>query len=145
MIFRRYNSKDHPIAFHKAVDLGRAPKKIAAAGPAPDLEEAFEVSNILCSDLQIQDNKYRSMTSYPTSLTTSKSRTMKMSVMTVLSNVLKARLSPVDLRVPRSKAKLKQSCDVASWNLLLCCCPMSLLYMYLSHKVHKSFVRGSNM
>ena len=34
---------EHPVAFHKAVDLGKAPKKIAAAGPVPDLEEAFEV------------------------------------------------------------------------------------------------------
>ena len=42
----RYNSKDHPIAFHKAQDLGKAPKKIAAAGPAPDLEEAYEVNGL---------------------------------------------------------------------------------------------------
>ena len=41
---RRYNSADHPVAFHKAVDLGRVPKRLAAAGPVPDLEEAFEVS-----------------------------------------------------------------------------------------------------
>lgn len=40
---RRYNAQDHPIAFHKAQDLGKVPKKIAAAGPAPDLEEAYEV------------------------------------------------------------------------------------------------------
>lgn len=40
----RYNSRDHPVAFHKAELLGKAPKKIAAAGPAPDLEEAFDVS-----------------------------------------------------------------------------------------------------
>jgi len=42
---RKYNLRDHPIAFHKAIDLGKAPKKIAAAGPAPDLEEAFEVDD----------------------------------------------------------------------------------------------------
>ncbi|PSR83153.1 hypothetical protein PHLCEN_2v5802 [Hermanssonia centrifuga] len=40
---KKYNAKDHPVAFHKAIDLGKAPKKIASAGPAPDLEEAFEV------------------------------------------------------------------------------------------------------
>lgn len=44
---RRYNANEHPIAFHKAVELGKAPKKIAAAGPAPDLEEAFDVSPVV--------------------------------------------------------------------------------------------------
>ena len=44
MLRRRYNSKEHPIAYHKAQDLGKLPKKISDAGPAPDLEEAFEVS-----------------------------------------------------------------------------------------------------
>ena len=38
----RYNSTEHPIAFHKAQDLGKNPKKISA-GSAPDLEEAYEV------------------------------------------------------------------------------------------------------
>ena len=41
---KKYNARDHPIAFHKAEALGKAPKKLAAAGPAPDLEEAFDVS-----------------------------------------------------------------------------------------------------
>lgn len=27
------------------MDLGKAPKKIAAGGPAPDIEDAFEVDN----------------------------------------------------------------------------------------------------
>lgn len=40
----RYNAKDHPVAFHKAEDLGKAVKKLALAGPAPDLEEAIDVS-----------------------------------------------------------------------------------------------------
>ncbi|KAI0075412.1 DNA replication factor C, large subunit [Panus rudis PR-1116 ss-1] len=40
---RRYNAKDHPIAFHKAEDLGKAVKKLASAGPVPDLEEALDV------------------------------------------------------------------------------------------------------
>lgn len=40
---RKYNAADHPIAFHKATDLGKIPKKLATQGPAPDLEEAFEV------------------------------------------------------------------------------------------------------
>jgi len=39
---RKYNASEHPIPFHKATDLGKAPKKLAAA-PAPDLEDAFEV------------------------------------------------------------------------------------------------------
>ncbi|KAF9530949.1 purine nucleotide binding protein [Crepidotus variabilis] len=37
---RKYNSSEHPIPFHKATDLGKAPKKLAG-GPAPDLEEAY--------------------------------------------------------------------------------------------------------
>ncbi|KAF8994582.1 replication factor RFC1 C terminal domain-containing protein [Cyathus striatus] len=37
---KKYNAKEHPIPFHKAQDLGKAPKKLAG-GPAPDLEEAF--------------------------------------------------------------------------------------------------------
>ena len=45
---RRYNTREHPVAFHKAEALGKAPKKLAAAGPAPDLEEAFDVRIISC-------------------------------------------------------------------------------------------------
>ncbi|KAI6113351.1 replication factor RFC1 C terminal domain-containing protein [Pisolithus croceorrhizus] len=37
-----YNAGEHPFAFHKAVDLGRAPKRIPG-GTVPDIEEAFEV------------------------------------------------------------------------------------------------------
>ena len=44
---RKYNSRDHPIPFHKAQDLGKVPKKLSG-GPAPDLEEAFDVRN--CAD-----------------------------------------------------------------------------------------------
>ena len=40
---KKYNSRDHPIPFHKAQDLGKVPKKLPG-GPAPDLEEAFDVS-----------------------------------------------------------------------------------------------------
>ncbi|EJD42440.1 DNA replication factor C, large subunit [Auricularia subglabra TFB-10046 SS5] len=40
---KKYNANDHPVAFHKQ-EFGKAPKKIAAAhGPAPDLEDAFDV------------------------------------------------------------------------------------------------------
>lgn len=49
----RYNSRDHPIPFHKAQDLGKAPKKIAAAGPLPDLEEALDVSHIQMPSLRL--------------------------------------------------------------------------------------------
>ena len=35
--------KEHPIPFHKASFLGKAPKKLSGAGPAPDLEDAFDV------------------------------------------------------------------------------------------------------
>jgi replication factor C subunit 1 len=34
---------EHPVPFHKAVELGKIPKKLAG-GPAPDLEEAMEAS-----------------------------------------------------------------------------------------------------
>ncbi|KAF7984338.1 hypothetical protein HWV62_15345 [Athelia sp. TMB] len=40
----RYNTSEHPIAFHKAQDLGKAPKKLEG-GPAPDLEDAFEMDD----------------------------------------------------------------------------------------------------
>lgn len=43
---RKYNSTEHPIPFHKAHDLGKVPKKLAA-GPAPDLEEAFDMDDIV--------------------------------------------------------------------------------------------------
>ena len=39
----RYNSRVHPVPFHKAQDLGKVPKKLAAE-TAPDLEEAYDVS-----------------------------------------------------------------------------------------------------
>ncbi|OSD01923.1 DNA replication factor C, large subunit [Trametes coccinea BRFM310] len=42
---KKYNVRDHPVAFHKAQDLGKVPKKLASAGPAPDLEEAFDVDD----------------------------------------------------------------------------------------------------
>jgi len=41
---RRYNAMAHPIAFHKATDLGKVPQKIAG-GAAPDLEEAYDVDD----------------------------------------------------------------------------------------------------
>ncbi|KAF8271701.1 replication factor RFC1 C terminal domain-containing protein [Lactarius quietus] len=43
---KKYNSQDHPIPFHKAQDLGKVPKKLAG-GPAPDLEEAFDMDDAL--------------------------------------------------------------------------------------------------
>ncbi|KAA1477467.1 DNA replication factor C large subunit [Dentipellis sp. KUC8613] len=42
---KKYNAQDHPIPFHKAQDLGKVPKKLAG-GPAPDLEEAFDVNEV---------------------------------------------------------------------------------------------------
>ncbi|KAH6890105.1 purine nucleotide binding protein [Coprinopsis sp. MPI-PUGE-AT-0042] len=41
---RKYNASEHPIPFHKATDLGKVPKKLAG-GPAPDLEDVFEVDD----------------------------------------------------------------------------------------------------
>ena len=42
IVYFRYNSSDHPIAFHKATDLGKAPKKLGG-GPAPDHEDVLDV------------------------------------------------------------------------------------------------------
>ncbi|KAJ7094053.1 replication factor RFC1 C terminal domain-containing protein [Mycena belliarum] len=42
---RKYNSSSHPIAFHKATELGKVPKKLPG-GPAPDLEDAFDVDEV---------------------------------------------------------------------------------------------------
>ncbi|KAF9494490.1 DNA replication factor C, large subunit [Pleurotus eryngii] len=42
---RKYNSVEHPIPFHKAFDLGKVPKKLAASGPAPDIEDAFDLDD----------------------------------------------------------------------------------------------------
>ncbi|ESK94658.1 purine nucleotide binding protein [Moniliophthora roreri MCA 2997] len=42
---RKYNAADHPIPFHKATDIGKVPKKLAAE-PAPDLEEAFDLDEV---------------------------------------------------------------------------------------------------
>ena len=47
------------MAFHKAEALGKAPKKISAAGPAPDLEEAFDVSNSLLVSVYDIDAQYK--------------------------------------------------------------------------------------
>ncbi len=47
---RKYNSRDHPIPFHKAQDLGKVPKKLPG-GPMPDIEEAFDVSTCCWSKL----------------------------------------------------------------------------------------------
>ena len=44
----RYNTSDHPIPFHKAQDLGKAPKNLGG-GPAPDIEDAYDVSYSLYS------------------------------------------------------------------------------------------------
>ncbi|KAK0490419.1 replication factor RFC1 C terminal domain-containing protein [Armillaria novae-zelandiae] len=42
---RKYNGQEHPIPFHKGQDI-KAPKKLAA-GPAPDLEDAFELDDVV--------------------------------------------------------------------------------------------------
>ncbi|VDC01871.1 unnamed protein product [Peniophora sp. CBMAI 1063] len=47
---KKYNAREHPIPFHRAQDLGKAPKKIADAGPAPDLEEAYDVDEEVPDD-----------------------------------------------------------------------------------------------
>jgi replication factor C subunit 1 len=41
-LISRYNSQEHPVPFHRAIELGKIPKKLVG-GPALDLEEAMEV------------------------------------------------------------------------------------------------------
>ena len=62
----RYNSRDHPVAFHKAEALGKAPKKLAATGPAPDLEEAFDVRALNTEPVVtwVTDGSFRLTTRY---------------------------------------------------------------------------------
>ncbi|KIJ58854.1 hypothetical protein HYDPIDRAFT_163015 [Hydnomerulius pinastri MD-312] len=53
---KKYNASEHPIPFHKATDLGKAPKKLAG-GPAPDLEEAFDVDDDIPDASDDEKNK----------------------------------------------------------------------------------------
>ncbi|KAJ7723446.1 replication factor RFC1 C terminal domain-containing protein [Mycena maculata] len=39
---KKYNASEHPIPFYKATDLGKVPKKLPG-GPAPDIEDAFDM------------------------------------------------------------------------------------------------------
>ncbi|KAJ7699640.1 DNA replication factor C, large subunit [Mycena rosella] len=47
---KKYNAAQHPIPFYKATDLGKVPKKLAG-GPAPDIEDAFDVSPKVMRDV----------------------------------------------------------------------------------------------
>ncbi|KAI0655304.1 DNA replication factor C, large subunit [Cubamyces menziesii] len=53
---KKYNSRDHPVAFHKAENLGKAPKKLASLGPAPDLEEAFDVDDEVVEEAEEKED-----------------------------------------------------------------------------------------
>ncbi|KAF9071137.1 replication factor RFC1 C terminal domain-containing protein [Rhodocollybia butyracea] len=53
---KKYNSSDHPIPFHKATDLGKAPKKLAAE-QVPDLEEAFDFDEAVEDASEDEKNK----------------------------------------------------------------------------------------
>ncbi|GJJ07431.1 hypothetical protein Clacol_001633 [Clathrus columnatus] len=61
----RYNLTEHPIAFHKADDLRGAPKKLAAV-QLPDLEEAFELDEL------IEDEKEEKPSQDPTGISDDK-------------------------------------------------------------------------
>ncbi|CAK5275876.1 unnamed protein product [Mycena citricolor] len=52
---RKYNASDHPIPFYKATDLGKAPKKLGV-GPAPDIEDAFEMEDDVAEPSDNEDN-----------------------------------------------------------------------------------------
>ncbi|KAJ6551533.1 replication factor RFC1 C terminal domain-containing protein [Mycena capillaripes] len=52
---KKYNSSEHPIPFYKASDLGKAPKKLAG-GPAPDIEDAFDMDEPV-DDVSDDDDK----------------------------------------------------------------------------------------
>jgi len=52
---KKYNASEHPIPFHRAQDLGMAPKKLAG-GPAPDLEEVY-VDDVIDGDVSEDEAK----------------------------------------------------------------------------------------
>ena len=76
----RYNSRDHPVPFHKAQDLGKLPKKIAAE-PAPDLEEAHDVSGWLDAMNTGPNFRIRMMTTFRMMTMTIKRRNRWMSLL----------------------------------------------------------------
>lgn len=67
----RYNSRDHPVPFHKGQDLGKLPKKLTAE-PAPDLEEAYDVSGLLSTTGAQPNFETRMMTTFRMTTTTIK-------------------------------------------------------------------------
>lgn len=62
---KKYNSLDHPVAFHKADDLSKAPKKLVAE-QLPDLEEAFEL------DEPVEEEKEEKPSKDPTGISDDK-------------------------------------------------------------------------
>jgi replication factor C subunit 1 len=44
-VYDRYNSSEHPIAFHKASELGLKTTKKIAKGEVPDVEEAIDLDD----------------------------------------------------------------------------------------------------
>ncbi|KAI5120719.1 hypothetical protein M0805_006426 [Coniferiporia weirii] len=51
---RKYNAGEHPVPFHKAQEFGKVPKKLAG-GPAPDLEEAFDLDEDVEEEPETKD------------------------------------------------------------------------------------------
>jgi replication factor C subunit 1 len=80
---RKYNSRDHPIPFHKAQDLGKIPKKLPG-GPAPDLEEAFDVSTALVDIHLPPTNRILPFTRWMT-LSMMQMTTRRLSILTISS------------------------------------------------------------
>ncbi|KIM79000.1 hypothetical protein PILCRDRAFT_10660 [Piloderma croceum F 1598] len=58
-LMKKYNMSDHPIPFHKAQDLGKAPKKLGG-GPAPDVEDAYDFVDDAPEPVSDDDSKNKS-------------------------------------------------------------------------------------
>lgn len=50
---RKYNSSEHPIAYHKGDNLGKVPKRLGTVGEKPDLEDAFDMDD----DVAVSDDE----------------------------------------------------------------------------------------
>jgi len=53
---KKFNSSEHPIPFHKAHEFGKVPKKLPG-GPAPDIEDAFELEDDVEEEPKVEDEE----------------------------------------------------------------------------------------
>ncbi|KLO13842.1 DNA replication factor C, large subunit [Schizopora paradoxa] len=53
---KKYNAGEHPVPFHKAQEFGKAPKKLSG-GPAPDLEDIFDLEDDVEEEVDVKDDE----------------------------------------------------------------------------------------